>query len=294
MLLGAAVAILAGSVAVLAAADILGLVDLFDTNWPTGFRIASGCKVMFDLILIPAFTLSSVAFLSQAGRRARRLEIGALLAASGAVVGLIGAALAAAVSIAHHYSGTYTAGLCFDVAGTFVTMFAALAASSGFSKAAGAAPSSLSRDSRLVWAAVGLAGTYGFATISQVVVLRYYSDHGATASFTTGAVIAIAGGALAIGAGAIGAVGFRGSQQRQRQGIADWVSRRDSVLGVATAAFTLAFLLMGIGTFWQASTGAQNGFDSTRIALVWLAGAALIGNAIASVCAADGFSRSRR
>ena len=143
MLLGAAAAILAGSVAVLAAADILGLVDLFDTNWPAGFRIASGCKVMFDLILIPAFTLSSVAFLSQAERRARRLEIGALLAASGAVVGLIGAALAAAVSIAHHYSGTYIAGLCFEVAGTFVTMFAALAASSGFSKAAGAAPNSL-------------------------------------------------------------------------------------------------------------------------------------------------------
>ena len=77
--LGAAAAILAGSVAVLAAADILGLVDLFDTNWPAGFRIASGCKVMFDLILIPAFTLSSVAFLSQAERRARRLEIGATL-----------------------------------------------------------------------------------------------------------------------------------------------------------------------------------------------------------------------
>ena len=102
------------------------------------------------------------------------------------------------------------------------------------------------------------------------------------------------GGALAIGAGAIGAVGFRGSQRRQRQGIADWVSCRDSVLGLAITAFTMAFLLSGIGTFWQASTGAQNGFDSTRIALVWLAGAALIGNAIASVCAADGFSRSRR
>ncbi|MGA8745231.1 MAG: hypothetical protein WB507_05155 [Solirubrobacterales bacterium] len=292
--LGAAAAILAGSVAVLAAADLLYFVDLLEGNLPLGFRIASGCRVIFDLILIPVFALGSVAFLSRPERRARRLGFGAILAASGAIVGLIGAGLAAGVTIAHHYPSTSSAGLCFEAAGSFCTVLAALAAFSGFSKAAGTAANALGRDSRLVWAAVGLAGAYGFVTISQVFFLRYYSEHGASASLTTGIDIAIAGSALAIGAGAIGAVGFHGSDRRQRQGIADWVSPRDGVLGVAMTAFAMASLLMGLGTFWQTSTGGQNGFDSTQIALGWLSGASLIGNAVASVCASDGFARSRR
>lgn len=293
-LLVAAAAILAGSVAVLAAADILGLVDLFETSRPAGFRIASGFEVTFSLILIPAFAVSRLAFLSHAERRARLLEIGATLAAFGAGIGLIGAAVAAGVSIAHHYPGTYTTGLCFVVAANFVTVFAALAASSGFSAAARPVPDALLRDARLMWAALGLAVSYGLVAISQVSFVRLYSDAGASAAFTAGSEIAIVGGAVALGAGVFGALGFGASQRGQRRGIADWVSRRDRVLGVALTAFAVAFLLVGLGMIFQASTGARNGFDSTRVALLWLVAAASIGNATASVCAAVGFSRSRR
>lgn len=82
-LLGASAAILAASALILAAADVLGMTDLIHTGQPTGFRIAQGCSVVFDLILVSAFGLSSAAFLSRAEHRSRRLEVGATLAALG-------------------------------------------------------------------------------------------------------------------------------------------------------------------------------------------------------------------
>ena len=62
--------------------------------------------------------------------------------------------------------------------------------------------------------------------------------------------------------------------------------------GSATGVFALAFLLMGIGVLLEVAAAPDNGFNSTKIAVLWLAVAFALGNAIASACAAFGFSSS--
>ena len=289
--MGVSVAILAASVLVLAAADVLGLTDLIHTGQPTGFRIAQGCSVVFDLILVSAFVLSSAAFLSEAEHRSRRLEVGATLAAVGVSFGLISAAIATATSIDHHYPSSYITSGSFVVAARFTTVFAALAASRGFSSTTGSAHDAIRRESWLGWAAGGLAASYGLAMLSLVFSAQYLSKAGITSSYTTGVDIAIFGYALALLAGAIAAFGFRGSRRRQHEGVANWISRRDGVLGLATGTFALAFLLIGIASLLEATAGPDNGFNSTNIAIQWLVVAFALGNAIASACASFGFSR---
>jgi hypothetical protein len=289
LLLGWAAGTLAGSVAVLAIADIFGLVESFQTHQFLGFQIAAGCKLTLDLALIPAFALSSAAFRSQAKRRARKLEVGATFAAAGATVGLVGGAVATATSIAHQFPDVYIAILGWMVAASFVLVLAALSASSAFSIANRPAAGALSlRDRRLAWASIGLAGSYALAMVGQLFLISYSSDHAASGGFIAGVSVAAAGGAFAAGAGSIGAVAFYNSQRPQRQ---TWIGRlppRDALLGLATAIFAVAFLLMGLGLILEATAG--RGFDSTRIALLWLAGVSSFGNAVASVCAAVGFS----
>jgi hypothetical protein len=289
LLLGWAARTLAGSVAVLAVADILGLVESFQTHQLLGFRIAAGFKLTLDLALIPAFALSSAAFRSQAKRRARKLEVGATLAAAGATVGLVGGAVATATSIAHQFPDAYIAILAWTVAASFVLVLAALAASSAFSIANRPAANALSmRDRRLAWASIGLAGSYALAMGGQLFLVSYSSDHAASGGFIAGVSVVAAGGAFAAGAGSIGAVAFYNSQRPQRQ---TWIGRlppRDALLGLATAVFAMAFLLMGFGVILQATAG--RGLDSTRIVLLWLTGVSSFGNAIASAFAAVGFS----
>ncbi len=290
-LLGVSAAILAASVLVLAAADVLGLTDLIDAGQPMGFRIAQGCSVIFDLVLVSAFGLSSAAFLSRAEHRSKRLEVGATLAALGVSFGLISAAIATATSINHHFPNSYVTSGSFVVAARFATVFAALAASGGFSATA-SSTDAIRRESWLGWAAGGLAVSYGLAMLSQVFIARYLHEAGATSSYRTGVDVTIFGYAIALLAGAIAAFGFRGSRRRQHERVAKWLSRRDGVLGLATGVFALAFLLMGIGVLLEVAAAPDNGFNSTKIAVLWLVVAFALGNAIASACAAFGFSRS--
>jgi hypothetical protein len=292
LLLGASAALLAASVLILAAADFLGLVDLIHSGQPSGFRIASAGSLVFDLILASAFGLSCGAFLSRAERRSRRLEVGATLAALGVSVGLISAVFATATSINHDYPSSYITSGSLVAAARFATVFAALAASRGFSETAGSAPDAVGRESWLGWAAGGLAVSYGLAMFSQVFIAHYLREAGATSSYRTGVDVAIFGYAIALLAGAIAAFGFRGSRRRQHERVAKWLSRRDGVLGLATGVFGLAFLLMGIGVLLEVAAAPDNGFNSTKIAVLWLAVAFALGNAIASACAAFGFSRS--
>jgi hypothetical protein len=290
--LGASAAILAVSVLALAGADVLNLKDAIHTGQPTGFRIAQGCSVVFDLVLVSAFGLSSGAFLSRAEHRSRRLEVGATLAALGGTVGLISAAIATATSINHHYLNSYITSGSFVVAARFATVFAALAASRGFSATASSTPDAVRRESWLGWAAGGLAVSYGLAMLSQVFIAPYLREAGATSSYRTGVDVMIFGYAIALLAGAIAAFGFRGSRRRQHERVAKWLSRRDGVLGLATGAFALAFLLTGIGVLLETAAAPDNGFNSTKIAVLWLAVAFALGHTIASACASFGFSRS--
>ncbi len=128
--------------------------------------------------------------------------------------------------------------------------------------------------------------------LSQVFIAHYLRDAGVTSSYLTGLDVAICGYPIALLAGATAAFGFRGSRRRQHEGVANWLSRRDGVLGLATGVFALAFLLMAIGLFLEATAGPDNGFNSTKFAVLWLAVAFALGNAIVSACAAAGFSRS--
>jgi hypothetical protein len=291
-LLGVSAAILTASVLVLAAADVLGLTYLIHAGQPTGFRIAQGCSVVFDLILVSAFGLSSAAFLTRAEHRSRRLEVGATLAALSASVGLISAAIATATSINHHYPNSYITSGSFVVAARFATVFAGLAASRAFSATASSTPDAVRRESWLGWAAGGLAVPYGLVMLSQVFIADYLREAGATSSYTTGVHVAIFGYGLALLAGAVAAFGFRGSRRRQHEGVGNWLSQRDGVLGLATGVFALAFLSMGIASLLEVAAGPDNGFNSTKIAVLWLVVAFALGNAIASACAAFGFSRS--
>jgi MFS family permease len=291
-LLGAAAALLAASVLVQTAADVLTLTDLIHTGQPVGFRIASGFGIVLDLIFVSAFGLSSTAFLSRAERRSRRLAVGATLAALGATAGLIGAALAAVTSLNHGYPSSYTTSICFVVASYFVAVLAALSAARAFSATTGSAPDPVRRECWLGWAASGLAASYGFTTLRQVFVADYFRAADASSSFTTGMDLAIFGGAVALVAGAIAAFGLRGSRRHQGEGATDWLSRRDGRLGLATGAFALASLLVGIAAVLMATSAPGNGFNSTRIAVLWLGGAAWLGTAVASACAAFGFSSS--
>src|SRR5207342_3071307 len=109
-------------VLVLGAADVLVVRDLIHAGQPTGFRIAQGCSVVFDLVLVSAFGLSSAAFLSRAEHRSRRLEVGATLAALGVSFGLISVAIATATSINHHYPDSYITSGSFVVAARFATV----------------------------------------------------------------------------------------------------------------------------------------------------------------------------
>ena len=205
---------------------------------------------------------------------------------------MISVAIATATSINHHYPHSYITSGSFVVAARFATVFAALAASRGFSATASSTPDAIRRESWLGWAAGGLAVSYGLAMLSQVFIAHYLREAGATSSYRTGVDVAIFGYAIALLAGAIAAFGFRGSRRRQHERVAKWLSRRDGVLGLATGVFALAFLLMGIGVLLEVAAAPDNGFNSTKIAVLWLAVAFALGNAIASACAAFGFSSS--
>jgi len=197
-LLGDSAAILAASSLVLAVADFLGLMDLIHTGQPSGFRIASGCWVASDLILVFAFSIGNAAFLSRLERRSRRLEVGATLAALGAGVGLVGAAIAAAASVNHGYPGSYITSVGLRAAGGFAVVFAALAVARGFSATVGSAPDAITRESWLGWAAGGFAASYGFAMLSQVFMAHYLHAAGMTSAYTTGVDGAILGSAIAL------------------------------------------------------------------------------------------------
>jgi hypothetical protein len=60
---------------------------------------------------------------------------------------------------------------------------------------------------------------------------------------------------------------------------------------LATAVFAVAFLLMGLGAIFQSGAGRE--VDPRNIALLLLTGVSAFGNAVASIRAAVGFSRSR-
>jgi hypothetical protein len=286
-LLGWAGGTLAISAGLLAIADILGLVDSFEANQISGFRIAAACKILLDFALVPAFAVSWSAFLSHGEERARRLEVAATLAAAGATFGVVGAVIATGAGIAHELPETYIASLGAVVAARFISVFAALSASSAFSKVRPLSDSALTkRDQRLTWASGGLACSYVLAMISQLFLISYASARGASGGFVVGVSVEAFGAAIAAGAGLVGGITFYSCRQLQRRG-QDGVPQRDARLGVATAVFTLAFLLMSLGVVLQAV--AERGLDARITVLFLLTGVSLLGNAIASAFATAGF-----
>ena len=296
--LGWAAAALAVTSSVRVVSHVLGLIDTSETHQLVGFRIAEGCALIYQLVLVSAFGLGSVAFLFDTTRRARRLEVAATLAAAGATVSLLGAVAGTAVSISHQYPRGYIAIGAFGVGADFAVVLTALAVSKAFSAVGNRGSGDLAqRDWRLGWASIGLASSYALTIFYQIGYISFYFRYGLTDAFSFSIFLSIIGGAIVLVGSVIGSFAFFGSHRRQRQGVIDWRSKRDARLRVAVATFAVGFLFIGLGEIRGATVGlvTTRGYalDSAKIAGYWLGGIAWLGVAAACVCARVGFSRSR-
>lgn len=283
---------LAASAALLVVSDTLALTDSLRSHQPQGFQIAAGCRVLLDLALIGAFACSSAAFLLEVAHRARRLELGATLAAVGATIGVAGGAIATITGIDHQFPEIYVLVLTLMVAARFASVFAALSTSKAFSWMSRTEPDVLARrDRKLAWASLSLAVSYALVMIGQIFLISYASGRDASREVLVGVSLNAAGAGLAGGAGAIGALAFYMSQH-QSACRGDWAEKRDGLLGIATVVFACAFFVIGAGLIVQAD--GVGGHDASATAQFALAGASSVGNAVASVCASVGFMSSRR
>jgi hypothetical protein len=124
-------------------------------------------------------------------------------------------------------------------------------------------------------ASLGLDIAYSLTVITQLLFISYTSKRGASNGFTTGASMAAAGATFAAGAAVIGAIAFYVSQRRQRENRIGWLSERDARLASAITVFMFAFLLMGLGAFFQTATA--RGLDASATAQSVLTGMSSLG-----------------
>jgi hypothetical protein len=123
---------------------------------------------------------------------------------------------------------------------------------------------------------------------ARILVLTLYSEIEVRESVIADEALETSSWGMVTIAGAAAGVAFLRARSRQRTHLA-WMPQRETMLGFATAAFAVAFILGAIGAM---IIGDQlQGKGSTGR---WLDGVGEVGLMVAAASASVGFFRSRR
>jgi hypothetical protein len=288
-LLGAGAGAAAAASLLSSIGNLLLFVTLLEHIYPVELSVAFGLFLFGSVLLVPAFAVAAAALLGDTKLKTARLRSAALCAGAAFAIETAGGVVEAVVYGTNVPEARLVASTaCVPTAYLLIAAAALITASAFGSRVlTPPAPDRRRREARLGRASFVLSVGGLLLLVARILILTVYSEFGVTGSVTASEALEVSSWAVVAIAGALAGSAFLKARSRAPTA-AGWVAQRDAGLGVATAAFAVAFLLDAIGVMIIA--GQLRGKGSTGR---WLGGVGELALMVAAGCASVAFVRSR-